>query len=162
MIDLKKLEKTGLTPDEYVYLYKTYYSDVTPVKCRVNLDTLSELGYLKDNILTDKAKNLFNKEIDWIDEWRNLFPNIKIQGYPLRGDQAGCLKKMKNFLNKNKYNKEEIFQGTKNYIQDQKRAGFQYSKLAHYFIEKDGISTLSSYCEMLDNYKPIEDKTTGI
>ena len=159
MIDLKMLEKTGLTPDEYVYLYKAYYSDVTPVKVRVNLDALKE--YLVDNVLTDKGKALFNKNIDWIQEWRELFPNIKIQGYPLRGDYQGCLKKMKSFVSKNNYTKEEIFKATGTYINDQRREGFRYTKLAHYFIEKEGISTLSAYCENLDkNINPIEINKT--
>lgn len=168
MIDLKLLEKTGLTPDEYIYLYKLYTSDVTPVKVRVDIESLKKNTYIDENqLLLEKGVLLFTSEKDvienWIEDWRQLFPNIKASHGNVRGDRQGCIKKMKSFIKKYpEFTKDIIFKGTLGYIQAKKRDGYQYMKLAHYFIEKDGISDLASYCEQVGDIDTQSDERINV
>lgn len=96
-----------------------------------------------------------NNVANWIDEWRMLFPEGKnFAGYPYRGDRGGCLKKMIAWCNSNpQYTKEAIFSATKEHIR-RYRGNYTYLQQAHYFISKDGISTLLAICEF--------DKTIGL
>jgi hypothetical protein len=109
--------------------------------------------------LIDTLKKPASNVADWIDQWRELFPKGSNRGgYRYRGDKQGCLKKMIKFVKTNPSIKiPEIFAATKNYIHSYEvKNDFQYIKLAHYFIEKDGISTLASNIEGLTE-EQIED-----
>lgn len=60
-IDLERLIKLDLTPDEYVLLFCEYYKIQYPFA--VQADRLKQDGYLdKELNLTDKAKGLFEEE----------------------------------------------------------------------------------------------------
>lgn len=93
----------------------------------------------------------------WIDEWYALWPSgIKSGGYYLKTDKKGVLKKMKEFvLSYPNFDKELIIKATENYLLDQSLGAFMFSKLAPYFIYKDGMSVLAGECEN------IEENLTG-
>ena len=105
------------------------------------------------------AKVKVKPEIEWIDEYRNLFPvGIRSGGFPVRGDRKGCIKKMKAFLELYpEYTKEIILKVTKNYVEMKKLEGYAYMQLAHFFINKEGISSLASECEDFKEIVQIEN-----
>lgn len=89
--------------------------------------------------------------LKWIDEWFDLFPKgVKSGGYYVRSDLNGCKRKMKKFISTHsEYTKDIIMKATQNYIIRCEHNGYQYMKLAPYFIEKDGVSMLSGECEAI-------------
>lgn len=99
------------------------------------------------------AKNDSTGVESWIDEWYAMWPSgIKSGGYYLKTDKKGVLKKMKNFvLSYPDFDKEIIMKATENYLLDQSLGGFMFTKLAPYFIHKDGMSVLAGECENLED-----------
>ena len=61
-------------------------------------------------------------------------------GRPVRGDKAGCIKKMTTFIKSERVTKDEIFEATKIYVFEKKRDDYKAMTCADYFINKDGIS----------------------
>lgn len=143
-----------------------------------SIDRLIELGYLEldepnrgyifsnikasdlfitnfieeDQIKLKKAtKTKSNNEIDWFEEWYSLWPRgIKSGGYPVKGDRKGCLKKLDKFIKEYpEFGKDIIIKATKDYIDASRLKRYAYMKLAHFFIYKDNMSTLASYCELI-------------
>ena len=173
-LNIDKLKKEKITPDEAVFLYILSINSDIIYPLKIDVHSLEERGWIKINknkngtlssiLLNNKTFNFFSKkEINcesWIEEWRNLFPSgVKSGGYSVRGDKQGILKKMKDFMKNNpKFTKEIIFKATENYINTKKKDGYNYMKLAHYFIQKDGVSELASLCEELMDNKIIIDK----
>jgi len=97
-----------------------------------------------------RNKSSVKKEVaTWIQEYRNLFPKgLNSLGYPYKGDKNGCIDKMATFiLNNPEYTKDLILKVTNFYIDEKKKDNFDYMKQAHYFIEKDRVSSLAAYCE---------------
>lgn len=90
-------------------------------------------------------------EKDWINEWLEMFPRgVKSGGYYIKTDLNGCRKKMRKFTSTHpEYTKETIIKATQNYINRCEHNGYQYMKIAPYFIEKDGVSMLSGECEAI-------------
>jgi hypothetical protein len=90
-------------------------------------------------------------EKDWINEWLEMFPKgVKSGGYYIKTDLNGCRKKMRKFTSTHpEYTKETIIKATQNYINRCEHNGYQYMKIAPYFIEKDGVSMLSGECEAI-------------
>lgn len=88
---------------------------------------------------------------DWIDTWYNLFPKgIKSGGYLVRSDKNGCTNKMKKFIKKYpEFNKEIILKATHDYLQYYRMKNWNYVSLAHYLIDKNGMSILSGQCELI-------------
>ena len=113
-------------------------------------------------VITDEGFELLDKrsiasltvkesEIDqWIDEWRGLFPSGKSGGYPIKGSRKNCLKKMVSFIKSYGFSEDVIMSATNIYISNF-RGNYEYIQNAHYFIEKNNISNLASFCdEVLD------------
>lgn len=88
---------------------------------------------------------------------RDLFPKgIKSGGYPIRSNVYDIADKLKKFMKKHKYSPELIIKATENYIKRKETEGWNFTQIAVYFIEKNGMSTLASECEGLiegDSYK---------
>lgn len=106
-----------------------------------------------------KAEKVVNVE-DWIDEWRELFPKgLNSNGYPYRGDKSACLAKMKTFVRNYGYSKEEIINATKIMIARFKLKDYEFMPLAHYFIEKNRVSSLKQFCDMVKDgiVKPVKE-----
>lgn len=106
--------------------------------------------------LTQRGRDIFNmpkrrRIEDLVDEFRELFPKgVRTAGYLVKGDRNGCIKKMKKFIKENPDVKDdEILAATEAYIKKMALNGYDRMKLAHYFIEKDGASTLSAEIESL-------------
>jgi hypothetical protein len=71
-------------------------------------------------------------------------------GYAVKSGKASCSTKLRTFLKDHKeYTQEIVLQATKNYIEKCKFNGYQYMKLANYFINKDGVSVLETWCDQI-------------
>lgn len=90
--------------------------------------------------------DLFNTgEIDWLDEYRNLFIVVnKSRG----GGKQTVLNKLKKFMiNYPTVTKEQIINATKLYLREQNPT---YVMDSGYFIEKNGNSKILEYLNRLD------------
>lgn len=101
--------------------------------------------------LRKASKTKSKDEIEWFEEWYSLWPRgIKSGGYPVKGDRKGCIKKLVKFTNEHpEFGKDIIIKATKDYVDSCKLNRYNYMKLAHFFIYKDNMSTLASYCEQI-------------
>lgn len=157
-VDIKKLWENKLTPSQYVFLYCLNKGENNILIDTNDLQHLVQLDYIKkissNWILLAKGLAIiedYTDELeDFVEQYRNTFPKgIKSgNGTPIRGDKAGCVKKMKWFFdNYPEYSKTIILEATKKYIQDMERKGYAYITQADYFIVKDGGSKLAAMCE---------------
>ena len=122
--------------------------------------------------LDDYPKKLIFEDTDgWTGEWRELWPTrgqladdgFRIS-YDIRSSQKAIDKKMKSFLRdfysrlsdvtgkiKEEKKIELIFHATKLYLEEQRQKGWEYTKKAMYFIEKNGDSVLEHYIRRIIN-----------
>lgn len=167
-IPLARLVKNKLSVEDYVILYLlneknikdlgTYLTNCSKLP-REKIDNLilnnylcktSEEFKLSSLKLTDKALDYFKSvNVDWIKEWYELFPRGIISGgYPVKTDPSNCKVRMERFIKKYpNYSKDIIMKATHLYLEEMQNQRYQMCKLAPYFIEKDGLSTLQGYCE---------------
>jgi hypothetical protein len=110
----------------------------------IYVKTMYEAPVIKEK---EKTPTINIKELN--DKYRELFPKgINNNGFPYKGDKQGCLKKLKKFTSTYpEYTESIILQSTERYINEKRKENFSYMKLAHYFIEKNGVSDLASFCE---------------
>jgi hypothetical protein len=87
-------------------------------------------------------------EDDFVEKYRKKFHKSNIGVSGKTGDYQGIKKKMSEFLKTYDYKEEDILKSVDNYIKDNKKNPI-YIMEAHYFIKKDGVSKLASYCEDL-------------
>lgn len=176
--------------NQLIVLYSIYKKDVSYIKARmayenIEYTTYKQLADLKlieevdDKIIFKNLKltplgveqskeiaNLFKPtkvDIDWIDEWYNLFPakTKNRAGFFIKTDKADCNKKLEKLLSLYpEYNKDMIFKATKNYINQQSINRFEYCQKSNNFVSKDDTSTLLSYLENMNN-NVIEDVPLG-
>tara|TARA_R110000787_G_scaffold70320_1_gene156386 strand:+ start:5001 stop:5492 length:492 start_codon:yes stop_codon:yes gene_type:complete len=102
--------------------------------------------------------------ITFVDDFRTLFPKgIMSGGYYVAGDKVSCKRKLKKFFQDYDYTPDIVLEATNRYVTTMAKQDFKYMKLSHYFISKDGISTLASECEAVkvlgDEYKKGNSKT---
>jgi hypothetical protein len=147
-VDFVKLEQKGLIkigPDETYYSRKAAIDLVASGKKEDKDTSVESLSHV------ERVKEL-NKVVDWIPDWRALFPvGVKTGGYSVRGTRGGCVKKMRSFLRRHSsVTKDQIFKATKKYIAEKQVVNFAYMKIADYFIEKEGGSLLEEYVESLN------------
>lgn len=104
---------------------------------------------IKGMLLGSEAESI--KVTDLVDQYRDLFPKgTNRDGYPYKGDKQGCVKKMNRFIKLNpEFTPDVILQATQKYINEKRKDNFNYMHLAHYFIEKNGVSALSAFCEQI-------------
>lgn len=113
--------------------------------------------FLSTMSITDKGIALFPEQIvgpsEWINQWFDLWPKgVKSGGFYLKTDKNACLKKMEKFCKDHpEYTKGIIIGATKKYLDSLRIKGYEYCKLAPYFISKDGMSMLEGYCADLKN-----------
>lgn len=88
-------------------------------------------------------------EDGFVDKYYNLFPaKIKSGGYYIRTGKSDVKKKLKKFNEEfPEYTRSIIITATINYLEERKKSGYTYCKLAPYFIYKDGMSILEGFCE---------------
>jgi len=177
-LDLNELNKVNMNVNQFLICYTVYQNrkDVLMdyIQAHGGFETkeLTELqsnGWIKiennqkitfENLqITEKFRIFVENKTkpvkeDWTDEWFNMFPKgIKSGGYYIKSDLSGCKKKLQKFLIRHpEFTPEIIMKATSNYIDSCQRKGYQYMKIAPYFIEKDGMSMLAGECEaILDN-----------
>lgn len=99
-----------------------------------------------------EAENSLTKELDWFDEWYDLFPSgIKSGTKMIKGDRKGTFKKLNNFIKEYDFTKEQIIQATKNYLNELSENDYKYCLICSNFINhKDKGSELAARCENLD------------
>lgn len=162
-IDFIFIKLVALKDQDLLEKYKKLLNDSNTTQRYIELLTqLESEGFIKiidDDLnyeLRPKMYELFKTASadisSWIEEWRKLFPRGSNRiGYRYRGDKQGCIKKMNKFVKNNpSIKRAEIFAATKKYIKTfESKGSFEYMKLANYFIEKDGNSTLLSEIEGL-------------
>lgn len=161
-LDLNKLVKHEITANEYIFLLLRILGKKVPeiVEKSVSLESLESRGFIKivEGGFAKRTKlSLLFKSIletakveDWIDEWRNIWPSgIKSGGKLVKGSRGDCIKKMKLFLARTGYTKEEVFAAAQAYVIERKHNGYKYMSLANYFIQKDNDSPLEAWCEQL-------------
>lgn len=129
------------------------------------LNSCIDKGFLKIKSINKDEYNLEDLEMSknlllmflnsnvtsWIDDWYDLWPSkIKSSGYYVKTDKQGCVRKLEKFRRKYpQYSAKLILKATKNYIDRMKLSNYGFMRLAPYFIEKDGISTLAGECEQI-------------
>jgi len=150
-------EVTPVAVEERVKIYIKHLEELGYIKVTSWEDSDGNVAYEPLSRLTDLFRSSVDNVEDWIDKWRELFPKgSNASKYRYRGDKQGCISKMKKFRKKHpKIRVEDIFIATEKYV-DKNRYN-PYMRLAHYFIEKDGVSTLAAEIEALseddrDNY----------
>ena len=188
-LTLNQLFKTGLTAEEFLFLrlleagkgaYISVYTDYLGGNINKFIESVLELGYvdLKNKTispkistlkLTEKGKKAVlsgaaDEDLDeWYEEWYSLWPKgVKTGGYYIRSGKLGTKVRLKNFIQKYpNFTKEIIIKATKRYLQEQSIQGYTHTKLAHYFIEKEGVSTLAAECENLDDLPETDTTNYG-
>ena len=173
-INIGSLVKYDLTPDSYALMYSLYNKVNIPFRHKAEIDNLESEGWIKrmennDVILREKGNKLFEQETAivlpsvepitnfaiLISDFRDLFPaGTQDAGRALKGSRAGCIRKMKKFLKDNpNYSEAHILDATAIYLGEFRRnqKDWRFAMNADYFIEKNGGSTLETYCEMLEN-----------
>lgn len=111
---------------------------------RVVPDLTQQLRFIKFSEKATKILFSNNKNLTkFVDDYRALFPNN------YKGDKRGCRLKLVNFFKDyEEFSQENILQATKNYI-DNFSGKYDYLQQAHYFIIKNQVSNLASWCEKL-------------
>lgn len=159
-IDPEKIYHHQISLDEFYYLYCLYLKESTSnrVLSENSINKLTEKGFIKifeGNVILRPAFSIaFGTMLptadvnSWIEEWRNLFPTIKISSRPAKGSKQSVLTKMNKFVKQHpEYTKEQIMAVTKMYIFEKTRENFKFMQCADYFIEKNGMSSLESLLE---------------
>lgn len=105
---------------------------------------------LPDEEEIEKKKKVIKND-NWMKDWYDLFPRgIKNGQYPIKGDRKGCFNKLNKFVKDYpEYSIDIIMKATKNYIDQSRLNNYRFMQQAHYFVSKNNMSTLSSYCEMI-------------
>lgn len=178
LIDTDIISKLGISINEYCLIYLLYHD------CKDTIGATTEMilnleakGFVKDLpdgiILRKKTLDLFNvivptktKDLEeFVENYRNLFPSgVKSGNRLVKGDKFGCLSKLRNFTVKYpEYTKEEVLEATKIYIDLCRKRNYDKMTSADYFIEKDKVSMLASYCEDIKiRGKQIVTENSGI
>lgn len=161
-IDTDIIAKLGISINEYCLIYLLYHDCKNTIQATTEMIlNLESKGFVKDLpdgiVLRKKTLDLFSvtvptktKELEeFVENYRNLFPSgVKSGNRLVKGDKFGCLNKLKNFTSKYpEYSKEEILEATKVYIDLCRKRNYDKMTSADYFIEKDKVSMLASYCE---------------
>lgn len=162
------IQKLSLTPSAFVYftLIMNNQRALAAELCEDFLRNTVLINRSKDLGILDEADGRYNvngarfHELvsgddssvsldEFIDIYRNIFPKgVKTFDYPVRGDKKAVKKKMAKFLtNYPEYTKDIILKATRKYIRAKALNGYSGTQLAHYFIEREGVSNLASYCE---------------
>ena len=101
--------------------------------------------------------DIFNQsEIDWLDEYRDLFKNVNKER---KGDKKTVSNKLKKFMiHYPTVTKEQIINATKLYLREQNPT---YVMDSGYFIEKNGNSKILEYLNRLDKEKEVTTFDNG-
>lgn len=88
--------------------------------------------------LTISLRHKIDKEVEadlsWINEYSALWAGKKSEDYYLANTDAANLKRLRDLLKECYFTKEEILQGTKNYLREKESSGYLYCKKSHKFL----------------------------
>lgn len=162
-VDLEKLQKLNLSPNEYVYLIlkknKTYIDIRNPVIEK----KLKDRGFISENgeIYIDEDTNN-----DWINDWLSLWPKgvLKATRYPVAGNEKEVKKRMSKFiLEYPEYTPDIIMSATKKYLEERSKENWKYTHKNIKFIkDRETGSELARWCENLNHVENLEDNNTFI
>jgi len=134
--------------DNYI---TTEFGAALLLECMIHINNL-------DVIISESIDKIVTEsEVDDLDrlvkKFLELYPKGRNRaGETLKSNEVDTKNKLKGFLKKYKYSEDIILKATKNYIEQQRRTGFEYCSAAHYFISKMGFgSKLASECENIVN-----------
>lgn len=106
----------------------------------------------EDVFIREEAYQFFNVTgIDTMNmaiEMSNLFPaRVKTGGYPVKSHPRVVDTKLKKFVKEfSEFSKETILEATKSYVDNCKKHNWAYMQALHYYVYKNGVSTLASDC----------------
>ena len=99
-------------------------------------------------------------DVNWAKEYLDLWPSgVKSGNRYVKASEKDITELLKKFVKKYKYPKETILEATKKYLEDKKRVNWSYITCSDYFISKNNVSLLASWC---DNYKTTEYKSGNL
>lgn len=144
--------------DYYMYLEARGFIKITG-------DGLKEVS-IRDLGLELIGQSKSDSIIELANKIRDLFPvGVKSGGYPVRSSVVDIADKLRKFFKKHKsYTQEQVIEATTKYVNRKKNEGYSYMQKAVFFIEKDGMSTLASEIDALqetssgDNYVENTDR----
>ena len=151
------------TPDEDIKEIYSEWEDYGLIK--VVGDGLKEVS-IRDLGLELIGQSKSDSIIELANKIRDLFPvGVKSGGYPVRSSVVDIADKLRKFFKKHKsYTQEQVLEATTKYVNRKKNEGYSYMQKAVFFIEKDGVSTLASEIDGLqetssgDNYVENTDR----
>ena len=118
-------------------------------------DVTRQLKYIK---FSEKSTKIFFDGSGNIDTFVNYYRALFPPHY--KGDRRGCRVKLVNFLRDyEEFSKEDVLKATGNYI-DSFNGRYDYLQQAHYFILKNQVSNLASWCERLSEDDSDPDSST--
>lgn len=146
------------------YIQETNIDEIEEALYKLTPKGIDFIRYAEATSLT--IQNTDENDIEvWIKDYNNLFPEPIKGQRNLKGDEESCIARMRWFLKKYKYNKEQILAATEEYINSQiaSNDGHKYTVTSDYFIKKgsgtDLTSRLAQACEAYDpnNLTPKQD-----
>lgn len=164
LVNLKKIASLNLSVEEYIIIYGICTNNLLEVishvkltsslltsleeKGAISIKNLKTLTFQTSDENVEKCKKLITvEELNWIEEWINLWPEgIKSGGYYVRSSKAAILQNMKKFMDQHDYTDRTIIHATTNYLEEMRHKGYSGIQLAHNFIEKNKNSSLEVYC----------------
>lgn len=172
-IDLDKLEKSGLTGSQYLFLL-TLFKKNKIIPFLISSDELNKLrlnGWVQGSVLLDKAIALFNSDLktssdqfvkDMLMEMREMFPKGVTTGNKLVRSTVNnsLVARMKKFIQEYDFDKDTILKATKSYVNKCKQNDYNYMRALVYFIGKQGEgSDLADECiNIKENGESGEDR----
>lgn len=161
---------------EAVMLYISTVNQIEPGHSRRVLSALEEKGWidvrhglsketsLEDILIREELLKMdmftVSREIDTdslYDRYMALWPRgVKTRnGTYIRTDAMGAAKKkFERIVKSLTCSEEHLLAATKDYLEEQACKGYTHCVRSDYFIEKDGVSLLKTWCE---NFQPVED-----
>ena len=129
-----------------IALYFNLRPTFVPDDLKYKISKLGLFTYDKSKKEIKWKFDIFNQsEIDWLDEYRDLFKNVNKER---KGDKKTVNNKLKKFMiNYPTVTKEQIINATKLYLREQNPT---YVMDSGYFIEKNGNSKILEYLNRLN------------
>lgn len=176
---LKKSGEQGILTADAIILYLIYNKENKLYQEFIELPTINtfdvsyffksyeQFGFLKitgNNLPEDiEFRKLFldllptseRLDVDWTKEWLDLWPSgVKSGSRYVKASEKDITELLKKFIKKYKFSKEVIIEATKKYLEEKKKVNWSYITCSDYFISKNNVSLLASYCANLGVKEP--------
>lgn len=157
------LQKSGLNPNEYFYLYSIILGLEPPKGINIGLAKamLIDKGWIdhEDNPTIKFASDPIFEIAETkdftenVEKYRSLWPKgVLPSGKPAKSSVKDLEQRFKWFFKNYDFDWEDILKSTEAYISSQAENGYRFMRTAAYFIYKQDtpqlrISTLADWCE---------------